>query len=183
MHKDKRFYNVFTDVNGPSKFLVKYYSIFLMLLILTLNEIVLKNICIFIFTILRNVMDHRILKQIGQNSATLNHIRFLRLICLKNFFFILLAKRVFFSSCFFSFYIASTSANWRQTNIWRWVLLQLSKIYTMENREFWLNSNLEEKFQKKILPFRKSYSHTIFELFFSDLYSDELEEDTIGSNG
>ena len=27
MHKDKRFYNVFTDVNGPSKFLVKY-SIF-----------------------------------------------------------------------------------------------------------------------------------------------------------
>ena len=116
MHKDKRFYNVFTDVNGPSKFLVKYYSIFLVLLILTLkltlNEIVLKNICIFIFTIFRNVMDHRILKQIGQNSATLNHIRFLRLISLKNFFFILLAKRVFFSSCFFfSFYIASTSAN------------------------------------------------------------------------
>ena len=101
MHKDKRFYNVFTDVNGPSKFLVKYYSIFLVLLILTQNEIVLKNICIFIFTILRNVMDHRILKQIGQNSATLNHIRFLRLISLKNFFFILLAKRVFFSSCFF----------------------------------------------------------------------------------
>ena len=101
MHKDKRFYNVFTDVNGPSKFLVKYCSIFLMLLILTLNEIVLKNICIFIFTILRNVMDHRILKQIGQNSATLNHIRFLRLISLKNFFFILLAERAFFSSCFF----------------------------------------------------------------------------------
>ena len=28
-----------------------------------------------------------------------------------------------------------------------------------------------------------AYSHTIFELFFSDLYSDELEEDTIGNNG
>ena len=112
MHKDKRFYNVFTDVNGPSKFLVKYCSIFLMLLILTLNKIVLRNICIFIFTILRNVMDRRILKQIGQNSATLNHIRFLRLICFKNFFFILLAKRsIFFSSCFFSFLIAPTSAN------------------------------------------------------------------------
>ena len=33
------------------------------------------------------------------------------------------------------------------------------------------------------MPFRKSYSHTIFELFFSDLYSDELEEDIIGNSG